>query len=68
MTARIRTSLSRAPSSFTPEQITARSRKEQVAAAATGLLVVSVNDDRLPWPEKQMVEHLLGWVVGRAGK
>lgn len=54
----MRTSLERAPSSFTAEQVRDRSRQHQAAAWANGLLVVHVGDNRLTWPERELVKQI----------
>lgn len=54
-----KTSLDRAQSSVTDSEIQAR--RDTIAAQAwqsTGTLAVSVNDDRLSWPERQMVKMI----------
>lgn len=59
MTDRIRTSLSRAPSGWTEAEIRDRARARAVEAwQQSGILVVSVTDDRMTWPEREMVRQL----------
>ncbi len=55
----VRTSLAhRAPSSFTDDQLRARARAMQARAHRDGLLVVAYDDDRLTWPERELVRQL----------
>ena len=54
----MKSSLSRSPSAFTPEQVIDRSRQHQAKAWDGGLLVVHVGDDRLTWPERELVKQL----------
>lgn len=63
---RIRTSLSRAPSSFTEQQIAARAKVAQVEAAAAGILMVRLDDPRLTWPERELCNQLVKKLVGDA--
>ena len=55
----VRTSLNRAPSGFTPEQIEARAKVAQVEAASLGILLVRADDPRLSWPERELVKQLM---------
>lgn len=55
----MRTSLCRAPSSFTPEQIDARVKVAQAEAAAMGVLLVRADDHRLDDWERQFVRNLM---------
>jgi len=57
----IRTSLQRhAPAAFTAEQIQDRARREAMRAWRGGarILIVSVDDARLTWPERELVRQL----------
>lgn len=62
----LRSSLSRAPSNFTPEQVVERSRQHQCRAWSDGLLVVHVEDDRLTWPERELLKQLGNRLAGGA--
>lgn len=48
------------PSAFTPEEVRARARREAAKAWRTGapILVVSLDDERLSWPERELVRQL----------
>lgn len=57
----IRTSLQRhAPPAFTADQIRDRARREAVRAWRGGarILIVSADDARLTWPERELVRQL----------
>lgn len=59
MTAAIRTSLARTPSGWTEAEIRARAQaKAREAWTQSQILVVSVSDDRLTWPERELVRQL----------
>jgi hypothetical protein len=57
-TVTVRTSLDRAPSNYTAEQVLERSRKYQSQAWMGGLLVVHIEDERLTWPERELVKQI----------
>lgn len=57
----IRTSLQRhLPPAFTADQVRDRARREAVRAWNSGarILIVAVDDDRLTWPERELVRQL----------
>ena len=62
--SRVRTSLDRAMSSFTEEQVIERSRQQQRAAAEAGILLVHIRDDRLSWEQVEMVKMLMSKLTG----
>lgn len=62
----IRTSLGRAPSSYTPEQMEARAKMAQVEAASIGVLLVRLDDPRLDDWERQFCRNLTEKLVGTA--
>lgn len=47
------------PSGFTAEQLRERARRQAARAwRDEGILVVSVADDRLTWPERELIRQL----------
>lgn len=62
----VRTSLQRAPSAYTREQIIDRSRSQQSLAWSDGLLVVHRDDDRLTWDQREMVRMIGDKLSGAA--
>ncbi len=50
----------RAPSAFTDAEVRQRARREAARAwrASTPILVVRLDDDRLSWPERELLRQL----------
>lgn len=62
----MRTSLSKLPSSFTPEQIRARANAAQAEAARADILLVSLSDPRLNEWERQFARNIMTKLTSNA--
>lgn len=57
------------PSAFTAEELRARARREATKAwrGAAPILVIALDDERLSWPERELVRQLGDRLNGREG-